>query len=53
MEKFMIDDKGLLWVLIEGTEGYACTGLPCEEGKEQEVLDSIPDGTVLPIQDKN
>ena len=47
MEKFMIDEKGLLWVLIEGSKGYACTGLQCEEGKEQEVWDAIPDGTMF------
>ena len=47
MEKFMIDSDGVLWVLIEGSTGYACTGLPCKEGEEQEVWDSIPDGTTF------
>ena len=47
LEQFMIDDNGLLCVLIDGTEEYACVGLPCKEGEEQEVWDSIPDGTVI------
>jgi len=43
--EFMIDSHGILWAKIEGSEAYASTGFPCEEGHEQEVWDSIPDGT--------
>ena len=51
MEKFIIDEKGLLLVLVEGTEEYACTGVQCEEGKAQEVWDAIPNGAVFQYQE--
>ena len=50
MEKFMIDDDGILWVKIEGSDGYSCTGLLCEDGNAEEVWDSVPSGTEFPLE---
>ena len=47
--EFMIDDKGVLWVGSMET-GFACTGMPCKQGEEQAVWDSIPDGP-LPVEE--